>query len=129
MKNLRHLSEIWMLLVLISCNQDQPNLPVNYEGISAVDISSYPEISKSAHLYFDLEGNQKPFLDILKENGINTIRLRIWVDPKNEHSGFAEVKAFSETLKAKGFKLWLTLHYSDTWADPGRQNIPHQWQG
>jgi len=54
--------------------------------------------------------------------------LRLWVNPNNEHSGFNEVKQFSKTLKANGFKTWLTLHYSDSWADPEHQDTPTQWQ-
>ena len=97
--------------------------------ISAVDLSSYPEISNSNPLFYDLEGNPHDFLSMLKENGVNTVRLRIWVDPIEMHSGFTEVKQFSQTLKSKGFKTWLTLHYSDTWADPGNQEVPRNWKG
>ena len=67
-------------------------------------------------------------MDILKKEGINTIRLRLWVDPSNGHSGFQEVLTFSNELKAQGFKVWLSLHYSDTWADPGQQSPPQHWQ-
>ena len=119
-------------LILISCNKEDLIVPkLNNEGsefISAVDISSYPEISNLNPIFYDLGGNQKNFLLILKENGINTVRLRLWVNPTNEHSGFNEVKQFSETLKANGFKTWLTLHYSDSWADPEHQDTPTQWQ-
>lgn len=121
------------LLVLISCNKDDINAPIlenaNSEFISAVDISRYPEISNLNPTFYDLDGNKNDFLIILKENGINTVRLRLWVNPSNEHSGFNEVKQFSKTLKTNGFKTWLTLHYSDTWADPGNQKVPFQWQG
>ncbi len=121
------------LLLFISCTRDDINAPIrengDFEFISAVDISRYPEISNSNPVFFDLNGNQNEFLNILKESGVNTIRLRLWVNPCNEHSGFSEVKEFSRTLKSKGFKIWLTLHYSDTWADPGHQEIPIQWQG
>ena len=41
-------------------------------------------------------------LTILKDNGVNTIRLKLWVDPSDEHAGFNEVKQFSKTLKANG---------------------------
>ena len=120
-------------LIFISCNKDDINAPIPDNGnstfISAVDISRYPEISDFNPTFYDLEGNQNDFLTILKDNGINTIRLRLWVNPSNEHSGFNEVKQFSETLKIKGFKIWLTLHYSDTWADPTHQETPKQWQG
>ena len=101
----------------------------NLAFISAVDISKYPEISNTNSIFYDLDENQKDFLTILKEKGINTIRFRLWVNPVNEHSGFNEVKQFSQSLKTHGFKTWLTLHYSDSWADPGQQNPPSQWQG
>lgn len=121
------------LLVFISCNKGDNNSNItvneNSEFISAVDISSFPEISDVNPTFYDLEGNPKDFLKILKENGVNTIRLRLWVNPVNENSGFDEVKQFSQTLKTNGFKTWLTLHYSDTWADPGHQEIPFHWQG
>jgi arabinogalactan endo-1,4-beta-galactosidase len=120
-------------LVFISCSENDENLPAsaieNSEFIAAVDISSFPEISNSNPLFFDSEGNQGDFLTILTNNGVNTIRLRLWVNPSNEHSSFEEVKQFSNTLKTRGFKTWLTVHYSDTWADPGHQETPAQWQG
>ncbi len=121
------------LLLFVSCNRNEINtlIPENKDStfISAVDISSYPEISNSNPIFYDLEKNQKDFLTILKENGVNTVRLRLWVNPINEHSGLNEVKQFSKTLKNKGFKTWLTLHYSDTWADPAHQETPKQWKG
>lgn len=120
-------------LIFISCSKDTIDVPAPENGnskfISAVDISSYPEISRTNQIFYDLEGDQKNFLTILKDNGINTVRLRLWVDPSTEHSGFKEVKQFSNTLKSLGLKTWLTLHYSDTWADPGHQQTPMQWQG
>ncbi|MBP6284307.1 MAG: glycosyl hydrolase 53 family protein [Paludibacteraceae bacterium] len=121
-----------LLCLLISCQKnkvDMPNLDNNGSTfISGVDISRYPEIADSSPKFYDLEGKEKDFLDILKENGVNTIRLRLWVNPSNEHSGFNEVKQFSQRLKSKGFKTLLTVHYSDTWADPAHQETPALWQ-
>jgi len=124
------LNIIFFLFILISCNKDETNYIYNNSSIfiRSVDISRYPEISNTNPIFYDLYGNQKDFLDILKENGINTIRLRLWVNPINEHSSFNEVKQFSEVLKSKGFKIWLTLHYSDTWADPAHQELPLLWE-
>ena len=100
-------------LLFISCNKDDANGLIPENGnlnfISAVDISRYPEISISNPIFYDNSGNQNNFLNILKESGVNTVRLRLWVNPINEHSGFNEVKLFSQTLKANGFKTWLTL--------------------
>jgi arabinogalactan endo-1,4-beta-galactosidase len=120
-------------LLIAACNKANITEPIgedkNFDFISGVDISSYPEISKVNPTFYDLEGNPKDFLLILKENGVNTIRLRLWVNPSNEHSSFEEVKKFSDELKNYGFRIWLNLHYSDTWADPGHQTTPKQWQG
>ena len=102
---------------------------VHPEFISAVDISSYPEISMTDPVFYDLEGNENDFLTILQGNGVNTIRLRLWVNPSSVHSGFPEVRQFCADLKMLGFKTWITLHYSDTWADPGHQLPPVKWQG
>lgn len=119
-------------LALFSCQEkavEESSLQKNKDSfISAVDISSYPEIAASGAVFYDLEGRQKDFLGILKEHGVNTVRLRLWVNPENTFYGFDKVKAFSESLKAEGFKVWLTVHYSDTWADPGHQKTPQQWQ-
>jgi len=64
----------------------------------------------------------------LKNSGVNTIRLRLWHSPTNAHSGLNEVSAFAKEVKAKGFKLYITIHYSDTWADPGNQKKPAAWE-
>ncbi len=69
-----------ILLVFTSCSKDNASSPIsengNIEFISAVDISSYPEIENSNPTFYDLEGQQNNFLNILKVNGVNTIRLR-----------------------------------------------------
>jgi arabinogalactan endo-1,4-beta-galactosidase len=106
-KMYRTLQILTTLLILTSCNNEDIYAPIpeskNSTFISAVDISSYPEISYSNPTFYDLEGNQNDFLTILKDNGVNTVRLRLWVNPSNEHSGFKEVKQFSNTLKTNGF--------------------------
>lgn len=120
---------IFHLFIFISCNNDDYDIIENQGFVSAADISQFPEISSANPIFKDINGNQKEFLAILKESGVNTIRLRLWVNPINQHSGFSEVNQFTNILKLNGFKIWLTLHYSDTWADPGHQELPAAWQG
>lgn len=119
------------LLSLVSCDRDPDNSPDPEATvlISAVDISSYPEIAQSLPVFYDEHGQEHGFLSILTENGINTIRLRLWVNPDDGHSGLPEVKELCETVRNKGFDTWITVHYSDTWADPAQQETPTQWQG
>lgn len=118
-------------LILVSCNRapDHSPGPQKAPFISAVDISGFPKIEASIPTFYNAIGQESSFLSILKENGINTIRLRLWVDPEDGHSGLEEVKEFSETLTSLGFDTWITVHYSDTWADPGQQSTPKRWQG
>lgn len=119
--------KLFLLLFLLSCSSNEYPQEQN-DFINAVDISLLPKIELNNPVFKDSFGVQMPFLRILKSKGINTIRLRLWVNPIDEHSSFDEVKSFSNTLKSMGFNIYLTLHYSDTWADPGQQIIPQDWQ-
>lgn len=96
--------------------------------IRAVDISGFPEIESSNPVFRNSNDQEEGFLKILKNAGVNTIRLRLWVNPESGHSGLFEVTAFSHRLREMGFKIWISVHYSDTWADPGQQEIPLAWQ-
>jgi arabinogalactan endo-1,4-beta-galactosidase len=58
---------------------------------------------------------------------MNTVRIRLW-NIREGNSGWNEVKTFSEEVKSLGLKVWLTVHYSDTWADPGSQTKPDVWK-
>lgn len=125
-------STVIVLLSITACQKNTLPIdenPISVEKIAAVDVSFYPEIATSNPVFYNPSGQPQDFLQILKNAGINTIRLRLWVHPATGHSGFDEVKLFSQTLKNQGFKTWLSLHYSDTWADPSQQLTPTAWQG
>ncbi|MCR4632341.1 MAG: arabinogalactan endo-1,4-beta-galactosidase [Treponema sp.] len=84
--------------------------------------------------YFDFDGIKKDVFEILKNNGVNWIRLRIWNDPNNtnnpEKPGFSNLETIlnqAARAKAYGLKFLLDFHYSDYWADPGKQAIPQSW--
>lgn len=116
-----------------SCQRGQEPAPApspldTMAFIAAADISKYPEMEASRPTFYTEDGRPGDFLEILQSSGVNTIRLRLWVDPQNGHSGLEEVEAFCQRLRSMGFRLWLALHYSDTWADPGRQEMPARWQ-
>ncbi len=130
---LRRLCAFSLLLFLFSCqNSTTPEaiLPEDPSSnfYAAVDISYYPLIAQRGLTFYNRDGVAKNFLQILKENNVNTIRLRLWHQPTSEHASFEEVKALSAQLKSLGFKVWLTVHYSDTWADPSQQLVPAAWQ-
>lgn len=116
--------------MFISCNKENgvKIKPLEEKIISAVDISSFPEIEKYNHKFYDSKGREDDFLDILKNNGVNTIRLRLWVNPEDKNCNLKQMAIFSNRLKEKGFDIWLSLHYSDSWADPGKQVKPLAWR-
>ncbi len=97
--------------------------------IRGADLSDLPKIESTGAVFFNREGQAENMLTILKNNGVNTVRLKLWHSSATGHAGFEEVKAFSERIKAAGLKVWLTVHYSDTWADPGHQSLPGAWLG
>lgn len=127
------LNFILILLIFVSCSKkESPETPPEPEVktlISSVDLSSIPQIDTTDAVFYNASGQQEDVLTTLKNNGVNTIRLRLWYNPKNIHSSFNEVKTYSSEIKSKGLKVWISVHYSDTWADPGNQETPKEWQG
>lgn len=77
----------------------------------------------------DAAGNAGDPLDILKSYGINSVRLRVWVNPDSGWCNKADVLAKARRAKSKGLRIMVDFHYSDTWADPGVQGKPAAWAG
>jgi arabinogalactan endo-1,4-beta-galactosidase len=132
---MRILLFIVLLASFISCGEESPKNtpdpipdPIFKDMIRGADISFLPEIEATGTNFYDAAGTEADMLDILKNSGVNTIRIRLWHTPANVHSSLAEVKTFSDRVKAKGLNVWITVHYSDTWADPGNQTKPEAWQ-
>ena len=117
--------------LFISCQDDTVNETSGNQYtssiISGVDISDYPKVSSYNPTFYDENNNEISFINSLIQNGVNTIRLRLWVNPVDESSSLEEVKEFSNELKSLGFKIWVTPHFSDTWAHPGQQQTPSDW--
>jgi arabinogalactan endo-1,4-beta-galactosidase len=97
------------------------------ENIRAADISFLPLIESEGTIYKH-NGVAQNALVTLKNAGCNTVRIRLWKDPIDAVSSLPQVKALALRAKQAGMKVWLTVHYSDTWADPGNQEKPNAWQ-
>ena len=124
---------IYFLVVSLffSCSKTGENspVPVNTLEIKAADLSFLPEVRASGLIIKNESGQAEDMLQTLKNNGATCIRLRLWKDPAASTSSFNSVKALSQEIKNKGMKVWLSVHYSDTWADPGHQQKPAAWNG
>ena len=121
-------------------SQTQPaekalHLPEDF--ILGMDASCVPSLENSGVKYYDHNGTEKDVYQILSENGINYIRVRIWNDPYdangNGYGGgncdLANAIAIGQRATKYGLKLLVNFHYSDFWADPGKQAVPKAWKG
>ena len=95
--------------------------------IRGADISFLPEIESAGVILYN-NAKSEWMLTTLKNAGCNTIRIRLWKNPVGGHSGIDEVKTLAQKAKSAGMKVWLTVHYSDTWADPAVQTTPAEWK-
>jgi arabinogalactan endo-1,4-beta-galactosidase len=93
------------------------------------DLSFEREEELVGNHFTDLDGQTMPADQILRRHGVNYVRLRLWVDPPGGYDNLASDLAMAKRIKADGMKLLLDIHYSDFWADPGKQTIPQAWQG
>lgn len=107
-------------------NPTPPAVTLNPDFIRGADLSFTPEITAAGTIFKD-NNQAKDIVQICKDKGINTVRLRIWHTPVDAHSSLSEVVDFAKTLTAEGLSIWLDIHYSDTWADPAHQTKPAAW--
>ncbi len=105
------------------------NIHPSSSFISGVDISSLQHSLDLGAKYFHPDGAPGDPLQILRENGVNYARLRVWVDPVNGYCSPSRIVEFAPRIKGCGMKLLVDFHYSDTWADPLHQERPAAWGG
>ena len=106
------------------------------DAMIGADISFLPQLEERGIKFSDKGVEKDPIL-ILKDHGFNYVRLRIFNDPARD-SGYSPKKGFCDLehtkqmaarVKKAGMKLLLDFHYSDYWADPGKQYKPAAWRG
>ena len=103
--------------------------------IFGMDASAVPSLEAGGVKYYDHDGNEKDVYQILSENGINYIRVRVWNDPFDKDGngyggGNCDIEnaiAIGKRATAYGMKLLVNFHYSDFWADPAKQMVPKAW--
>ena len=105
--------------------------------ILGMDASSVPSLESGGIHYYNREGQAQDVFEILADAGVNYIRVRVWNDPYDEAGhgyggGNCDIENALEIGKRAtryGMKLMVDFHYSDFWADPGKQVAPKAWQG
>jgi arabinogalactan endo-1,4-beta-galactosidase len=94
---------------------------------NGADVSWVTQMEASGLKFYNTSGTQQDLFTILKGLGINSIRLRAWVNPSSGWCNTADVVAKAIRAKNAGMSIMIDFHYSDTWADPGDQTKPAAW--
>ncbi len=126
--------------LLVSCGgddeeEDNPEVLNDgfIRGFDASEVDFYED--ENGVTWYDTTGNERDFFKILAAHGVNTVRLRIWNDPSqfssSVNTGMNDLNrtvSMAKRVNDAGLALMLDFHYSDTWADPGRQIVPNAWK-
>ena len=103
--------------------------------LNGLDCSMVSVIEENGGKYINFDGKEEDFFKIIKKYGINLVRVRLWNNYKSKTGvkggGCLDVeRVLKLALRAKkaGLKFLLDFHYSDNWADPGKQTCPYSWR-
>lgn len=120
-------------VLLFSCKKNgaartPPTQPtVDTPIFKGADISWLTQMEASGYKFYNAAGNQVDCIQLLQSLGINSIRLRVWVNPTGGWNGAKDVVAKAVRAHQLGMRIMVDFHYSDTWADPGHQTKPAAW--
>ena len=132
MKVIQIIFSIFSFIACISCNKNEAPAPSPSPVTPAffakgADVSWLTQMEASGIRFYDSTGVQTECMSLLKSLGMNSTRLRVWVNPAGGWCNANDVLAKATRAKNLGMKILLDFHYSDSWADPGQQNKPAAW--
>lgn len=143
MKHMKFLSLFFSIaFTLVACSNESETEPLpgtnpddggettEMEFAKGADISWVTEYEAKGYGFYNAAGEKRECTALMKELGLDAIRLRVWVNP-DEHDGWCDkedllVKA--KRAKSLNMDIMVDFHYSDWWADPSKQNIPDAWK-
>ena len=117
--------------------------------MKGVDISMIDQIERSGGKFYNDQGQEEDVFQILKNHGVNYVRIRLWNNPTYEEDQYDKNGKLvakkgdkrgggdntietdlriAKRIKKAGLKFMLDFHYSDFWADPGKQYMPQDWK-
>jgi len=116
------------------CKGESPLItPASDTFAKGADISWLPQMEASGYQFLNNQGIAEDCFKILKDHGINAVRLRTWVNPSDNPAGghCSQEETVDMAVRARkwGMQVMIDFHYSDTWADPGKQVKPKAWEG
>ena len=120
-------------ITFASCSDDNDTIPqtdptYDMTGFAkGADVSWLTQMEASGKKFYNAKGTEQDCMALLRDLGVNSIRLRVWVDPSDGWCNKKDVLLKAWRAKNLGQRIMVDFHYSDSWADPGQQNIPAAW--
>jgi arabinogalactan endo-1,4-beta-galactosidase len=125
---------IFCIISLFSCEKEHNTLPVEPPGYDmtgfarGADVSWLTEMEKAGRKFYNASGREMDCMELLRDLGANAVRLRVWVNPADGWCNKEDLLVKAIRAHNLNMRLMIDFHYSDWWADPGKQTIPAAWQ-
>jgi arabinogalactan endo-1,4-beta-galactosidase len=130
-KSIKLLSFLLVLVLVFASCKSTKTASGESSFSKGADVGWLPQMEATGYKFYDADGAPKDCLQLLKDRGINTIRLRVWVNPNDDkasgHCSPEETVVMAVRAQKLGMRIMIDFHYSDSWADPGKQNKPAAW--
>lgn len=108
--------------------EEKPDVPGKTAGYAeGADISWVTQMEADGQKFYTADGKEMECTALMKELGLDAIRLRVWVDPDGGWCGKDDVVAKAKRAQNLGMRIMIDFHYSDSWADPSKQVTPSAW--
>ena len=126
-------SRIAVALIIVCCmattckKQSPAPTPVVDNFAKGADVGWLTEMEVAGIKFYNSAGTQTECMALLKSLGMNSIRLRVWVNPPAGWNNAADVVIKAIRAKNLGMRVMIDFHYSDDWADPSKQFKPTAW--
>jgi arabinogalactan endo-1,4-beta-galactosidase len=122
-----------LVSVLFSCSTSKNIQSTSKSSFAkGADVGWLPQMEATGYKFYDTDGIEKDCLQLLKDRGMNTIRLRVWVNPNDDkasgHCSKEETVVMALRAQKMGMRIMIDFHYSDSWADPAKQFKPAAWE-
>ena len=116
------LSLLLSFLFFTSCNSqmnvNQTATPIVATFAKGADVGWLPQMEATGYKFYDIDGIEKDCLQLLKDRGMNSIRLRVWVNPNDDkasgHCSKEETVVIALRAQKMGMRIMIDFHYSDS---------------
>ncbi|MDM8161505.1 glycosyl hydrolase 53 family protein [Labilibaculum sp. K2S] len=124
------------IFLFVSCDNNDDNKPLPEKPVvedmsgfaKGADVSWLTEMESAGILFYNAEGNKTECMSLLKSLGMNSIRLRVWVNPTDGWCNKTDMLIKAKRANDLGMRILVDFHYSDSWADPSKQSKPASWE-